>query len=321
MTETFDFEVERIIAEVRKGNHEKLTLQFPEGLKRRANEIVRSIQKQIPNIRINIYGEPCYGACDLPDKPEGLIVNFGHYPIPSIEFKSDVMYIPVMSKADPIPALAKALPLLKSPLGIVTTPQHIHQLTDIVNFLAEKKIRAIVGKGDERLFTEGQVLGCNVTSAKNIAAKVKMFVFIGTGDFHPLAVALGTGKEVLAVDPIVKESRSIEELKEKILRQRHGILASIDNDNATTFGIILSTKVGQRRKELAEEIRGKLEKAGKKQLLIEMGTITPPKLDAFQVDLITSRACADLEKLLDLTAKFIGPDTQCLFLKGEKANA
>lgn len=42
-------------------------------------------------------------------------------------------------------------------------------------------------------------------------------------------------------------------------------------------------------------------------------------MDAFQVDLITSRACADLEKLLDLTAKFIGPDTQCLFLKGEKA--
>lgn len=42
-------------------------------------------------------------------------------------------------------------------------------------------------------------------------------------------------------------------------------------------------------------------------------------MDAFEVDLITSRACADLEKLLDLTAKFIGPDTQCLFLKGEKA--
>lgn len=42
-------------------------------------------------------------------------------------------------------------------------------------------------------------------------------------------------------------------------------------------------------------------------------------MDAFQVDLITSRACADLEKLLDLTAKFIGPGTECLFLKGEKA--
>lgn len=42
-------------------------------------------------------------------------------------------------------------------------------------------------------------------------------------------------------------------------------------------------------------------------------------MDAFAVDLITTRACADLEKLLDLTAKFIGPNTECLFLKGEKA--
>ena len=36
----------------------------------------------------------------------------------------------------------------------------------------------------------------------------------------------------------------------------------------------------------------------------------------FTVDIITSRACADLEKLLDLTAPFRGQYTQCLFLKG-----
>ncbi|MCC3861837.1 16S rRNA (guanine(527)-N(7))-methyltransferase RsmG [Pseudemcibacter aquimaris] len=44
------------------------------------------------------------------------------------------------------------------------------------------------------------------------------------------------------------------------------------------------------------------------------------QMDPFTVDLITSRACADLEKLLDLTSAFIGEKTQCLFLKGEKAD-
>ncbi len=39
-------------------------------------------------------------------------------------------------------------------------------------------------------------------------------------------------------------------------------------------------------------------------------------MDPFPVDLITSRACADLEKLLDLTAKFRSEKTKCLFLKG-----
>lgn len=40
----------------------------------------------------------------------------------------------------------------------------------------------------------------------------------------------------------------------------------------------------------------------------------------FEVDLITSRACADLEKLLDLTSPFLTEKTQCLFLKGGKAD-
>ena len=42
-------------------------------------------------------------------------------------------------------------------------------------------------------------------------------------------------------------------------------------------------------------------------------------MEPFEVDLITSRACADLDKLLGLTAKFIGSGTECLFLKGKKA--
>lgn len=43
-------------------------------------------------------------------------------------------------------------------------------------------------------------------------------------------------------------------------------------------------------------------------------------MDAFPVDLITSRACADLDKLINLTSKFMTAQSQCLFLKGEKAS-
>lgn len=44
------------------------------------------------------------------------------------------------------------------------------------------------------------------------------------------------------------------------------------------------------------------------------------QMEVFEVDLITSRACADLEKLLELTSPFMGEKTECLFLKGEKAD-
>lgn len=43
-------------------------------------------------------------------------------------------------------------------------------------------------------------------------------------------------------------------------------------------------------------------------------------MESFPVDLITSRACADLGKLLDLTFPFMTDLTECLFLKGAKSD-
>ena len=37
------------------------------------------------------------------------------------------------------------------------------------------------------------------------------------------------------------------------------------------------------------------------------------------VDVVTARGCAPLDRLLQLARPFIGPDTVCLFLKGEQA--
>jgi 16S rRNA (guanine527-N7)-methyltransferase len=41
----------------------------------------------------------------------------------------------------------------------------------------------------------------------------------------------------------------------------------------------------------------------------------PPQV----VDVVTARGCAPLDRLLILARPFIGPDTVCLFLKGEQA--
>jgi 16S rRNA (guanine527-N7)-methyltransferase len=44
-------------------------------------------------------------------------------------------------------------------------------------------------------------------------------------------------------------------------------------------------------------------------------------LDAFPVDVVTARACAPLPRLLELSEPFLRPDSICLFLKGEQAEA
>ena len=50
-------------------------------------------------------------------------------------------------------------------------------------------------------------------------------------------------------------------------------------------------------------------------------TIRPCRIQAFPrhpADVVTARACAPLEKLLDLAERFIAPHTLCLFPKGER---
>jgi len=52
-------------------------------------------------------------------------------------------------------------------------------------------------------------------------------------------------------------------------------------------------------------------------------TIRPCRIEAVPphpVDVVTARACAPLDRLLDLAAPFLAPDTLCLFPKGERFN-
>jgi 16S rRNA (guanine527-N7)-methyltransferase len=52
-------------------------------------------------------------------------------------------------------------------------------------------------------------------------------------------------------------------------------------------------------------------------------TIRPCRIQAVPphpVDVVTARACAPLDRLLDLAAPFLAPDTLCLFPKGERFN-
>jgi len=61
MSETFDFEIDRIVRTINGRKCHKVILQFPEGLKRRAAEVTSAISGQVDS-EIIIHGEPCFGA-------------------------------------------------------------------------------------------------------------------------------------------------------------------------------------------------------------------------------------------------------------------
>jgi len=78
----YDFEIERIVAEIRKSRAKRVGLQFPDGLKTQAVDIAREIEKKSGCTAV-IFADPCYGACDtreLEARKLGidLVFQFGH---------------------------------------------------------------------------------------------------------------------------------------------------------------------------------------------------------------------------------------------------
>jgi len=292
MTEDFDFEIPRVVSTIRQRKCKSVILQFPEGLKRRAMDVAAEISEQLPDCSIIVSGEPCFGACDVPHSEADLVVNFGHLPIPSLASEQTVLFVQARSSADPLPVLEKALDLIPDSVGLVTTAQHLHLIPMMADFLSGEGKNVKVGKGDGRLYGEGQVLGCNVSSARAVADDVDAFLFVGTGMFHPVAVALSTSKEVFVANPVTGEVSDVGELKDRMLRQRHAVIQNAGK--AERFGVLVSTKPGQKRMALARSTHENIVGAGKHSIIVEMDNVSRQKLDAFGLDCWVSTACPRL---------------------------
>jgi len=290
----FDLHLAEVADFVRTKGAHYVALQFPEGLKPQAVDAADEIER-ITGCACIILGDPCYGACDLNTSYRSfadVLVHFGHSEIPSMRADDNVLFVEVKLDYDFTNLLQATLDRLAARVGLVTTAQHVHQLPILKEWLERHGRTVLIGQGDKRVKNAGQVLGCNVTAASSIRDEVDQFLYLGSGDFHPLAVSLATGKPVIVLDPMMQEVRDVEQLKEKILRQRHGAISLASE--AKSFGIIISSKPGQQRKALADKLKEMILSKGKRASLIVMDNVTPDQLLAFQLDAFVSTACPRL---------------------------
>ncbi len=282
--ERFELDLERIFKVIKDKGCKKVGLQFPEGLKRQAIATARVIEEKT-GANVVISGNPCFGACDIDTVLAGrvdMLFHFGHAGMGKHE---NVVFIEARSNIDVMPAVGAALPLLKaSKIGLVTTVQHVHRLDEVCRFLKEHGKNCVIGKGDLRVVYPGQVLGCNFTAAR---VDCEEYLYIGSGFFHPLGVAIATRKRVIAADPYLNQA--VEVAPEKFLRKRSGYIARAMD--AKVFGIIVSTKSGQNRMELAWKLKEKAEKYGKEGFIVMMDMVTPEQLLAFKADAYVNTAC------------------------------
>jgi len=283
----WDYELERVVEKVEERDAEKVGLQFPEGLKRRAPAVADDLRQELPDgVRVMISGQPCYGACDLDTymmRRTDVFVHFGHSPMKDSD---KIVYVPLFSNVDVEPIMESSLSDLSDPdvdpdVGLVTTAQHMNKFDEMVEWLEERGFTVHTRRGDERLTHEGQVLGCNYASADIDADQV---LYVGGGKFHPLGLAMEhPDKNVVIADP-VNNSVSIADT-DQFLKERY---ASVHKAmDAEEWGVIFCTKIGQGRWETANEIVENNENA----YMLTMDEVTPDRLLNFGLDAYVNTGC------------------------------
>jgi len=175
---------------------------------------------------------------------------------------------------------------VKGRAGLVTTIQHLHKLKQAKKIIPD----SIIG---------GQVLGCDVSAAEKIKDEVDVFIYIGTGAFHPLGVALKTGKEVIVANPLTENvskisKKDIEDHKRRVKGKYLKFLS------AEKVGILVSTKPGQYQLEKALEFQRRLEKPS---YIFLADTFSENELENYpDIDIFINTACPrmDWKKVINL---------------------
>jgi 2-(3-amino-3-carboxypropyl)histidine synthase len=271
-----------LIIQLKERGAKRVALQFPAGLKRKAAGYAAMLREA--GFEVIVGGDPCYGACDLSLsllRDADVLVHVGHAPV---DHQPDVIFFPFPVDFD-IHILDAAIPLLKGPVtGLVTTVQHAHLILAMENYFRTKGIDVRVADGSGRTPLRGQVLGCCFSTARDTGAGE--ILFVGTGVFHPIGIALSTKARVIALDPLAGTAQEVS--GDSLMRRRFAVIEHARG--AKSIGILVSTKSGQRRMELAR----KLAALSPGTVIVPLQEITPDELLDLGFGCYVNTACPRL---------------------------
>ncbi|RLG36935.1 diphthamide biosynthesis enzyme Dph2 [Methanosarcinales archaeon] len=296
----YDCEFERLNEEIARRSAKKVGIQLPAGMKRLATEIAENLSKC--GVEVIISGNSCYGACDIDENLAAVVdvlFHFGHSPVRT---HLNVVFVELRCTIDVKPAVEEALKYLNgSRICITTTVQHVHTLNEVAELLIRSGRHPIIGKvgkkgnevGGVHAIYDGQVMGCDLRAAM---VECDEILFVGSGDFHPTAIAMNVCKRVVSADPFTRRVGVFTPenlIKKRILRVERAMSAS-------SFGIIVSSKSGQFNMQIARNIREKAEKRGIRSFIIMIDDIREEALCNFDLDAFVITACPRLVDTLSV---------------------
>lgn len=302
---TLNFELDKLVKELKKRKPKKVLVQLPEGIKQNATEISKVIEDL--GIEVIFSGETAWGGCAIAVQEAealdvDLIVHFGHAEF--IKSKFPILYIEVKDELNLNPLLIKSLKELKKfkKIGLSYSIQHRHDIEDIKKFYENNEKKVILSKKLGLVAYEGHVVGCQYNGLKAIEKEVDCFLIIGN-QFHSLGATLAVEKPVVLVDVYNDKIQDMGGLRNKILKQRAISIEKLKE--AKNVGIIIEIKPGQKfgsPKYLVE----KLKEQDKNVIVITMDELTPDKLmNFYNIDCFIELACPRIA--IDDFAKYNRP--------------
>jgi len=278
---------------LREGHHRKIALQVPDGLLRNAHDLAARISSEA-GCPVVIAARACFGACDFPS-PEDVpgadaLIVFGHAPIPNVPRQRITYFIEMRDPTGDVEALARLVHAAGLParLGAVASVQHLDLLPGLIAALGRLGHTLRVGRGDRRLAYAGQALGCNYTTAEAIATDVDAFLFLGTGRFHPLGLALAVGKPVWSLDPLQGTLEPPID-RDALIRRRQLTVAACFR--ARRFGLLVSSFAGQDRSPMALALQRRARDRGREAEILVFDRLDPRDLFGRDVDAFVNTAC------------------------------
>ena len=189
---------------------------------------------------------------------------------------------------------------LPKKVGLATTVQFLDYVDEIKAFL--EKSGKIIFSDKIRQKYDTQLLGCDTGAAEKVKENVDAFLYIGTGIFHPLGIALNIDKDVFCYDPINAIMSKIDKSEvERYNKKRKA--AYMKFLQATEIGILVSLKPGQNNFRKAIELKNQLKE--KNCYIFAFDTLDFSQIENFPfIQCWVNTAC---NRILDDYSKFTKP--------------
>jgi len=258
----------------------RVGVQLPDGLKKKAFEICENLGSDVI-----LSGESCYGACDLDLSLLADVDILYHYAHTEILKFGRVVYVPYFVDYDIEKVAERIRDIPEKEIALIATVQYCHKLSELKDVLEGSGFTVELKKGSERVKFPGQVLGCNYSALRD--CKASAVVFVGDGTFHAIGASIYSSRKVYAVNPINFALINIDTsdfIKTRYLQVSRCV-------GLSRVGILVSTKPGQKRLNLALSLKKLALENGMKALVVYIGDITPEKLMNLPFDFYVNTGC------------------------------